>query len=326
VEQKYKRIEDLDQKIKSISLPYQEWKTLFLVTEDTSVAEIIEVLKVDADAVQKSIDSLEGKGLIEKFSGEAQEAAVEEEKPVVPDIEEIDLKEEEIEEPPFEDETKIQVSEVEEEPAEIEEPVMEESLDLEEKAELEEEKPEDEETSMPELTEEEDFTAGLQIDEKQEAETIAEEAPTISEDEIVPEIDDIAAEKEEPAAPDTETKVDSSKKSIIVIDDSIVIRKMIEIALEDEDFNILNATSGKDGMEVIEKEKPNLVILDMMLPDMSGIDVLKKIKDSNDVPVIMLSGKDSPQLVENAKEIGVNDFLPKPFKDEELVEKVKALV
>ena len=101
---------------------------------------------------------------------------------------------------------------------------------------------------------------------------------------------------------------------------------MIEIALEDEDYNIVTAISGKEGLEMIEKEKPNLVILDMMLPDMNGIEVLKTIKTEKKLPVIMLSGKDSPQLIETAKEVGVDDFLPKPFRDEELVEKVKTLI
>jgi DNA-binding response OmpR family regulator len=112
----------------------------------------------------------------------------------------------------------------------------------------------------------------------------------------------------------------------MIIDDSLVIRKMIEIALEEENYHLINATSGKEGMDSFEKDKPDLIILDMMLPDMNGIDLLKKIKEKSDTPVIMLSGKDSPQLVENAKEVGVSDFLPKPFKDEELVEKVKNLI
>jgi DNA-binding response OmpR family regulator len=59
---------------------------------------------------------------------------------------------------------------------------------------------------------------------------------------------------------------------------------------------------------------------------MSGIEVLKTIKTEKNLPVIMLSGKDSPQLIESAREVGVDDFLPKPFRDEELVEKVKTLV
>ena len=101
---------------------------------------------------------------------------------------------------------------------------------------------------------------------------------------------------------------------------------MIEIALEEEDYQIVTAVSGKEGMDLMAKNDPNLIILDMMLPDMQGIEVLKSIKETKKTPVIMLSGKDSPQLIENAKEIGVEDFLPKPFRDEELVEKVKSLL
>jgi CheY-like chemotaxis protein len=150
----------------------------------------------------------------------------------------------------------------------------------------------------------------------------------ISEEALMGEITSEAGQVTEatPPAKQEEIVSGSGAKTIMVIDDSIVIRKMIEIALEDEDFRILSATSGKDGMEAVERENPDLIILDMLLPDMNGIDVLKKIKETRDLPVIMLSGKDSPQLVENAKEAGVNDFLPKPFKDEELVEKVKTLI
>lgn len=329
MEQKYKRIENLDEKIKNISLPYMDWKVLFMVTEDSSVADIVDFLKEESDVVKSSLDSLEGKELIEKFTGEIPVAASEEEKQATAKIEEIDFKEEEFDEAPIEDETKIQVSEVVEDSQKSEDELVGDDLDFDEKTGLEDETPEDDETIMPELKEEDADEEDLQSVTEPEAKAAAEDTTEskVSEGELVPEMDTLTTEPAaEPAKPDEETQIDSSKQSIMVIDDSIVIRKMIEIALEDEDFNIFSATTGKEGMEAIEKDKPDLVILDMMLPDMSGIDVLKKIKDSKDLPVIMLSGKDSPQLVENAKEMGVNDFLPKPFKDDELVEKVKSLV
>ncbi len=327
MEQKYKRIENLDEKIKNISLPYMEWKVLFLVNEGNSVAEVVDLLKEESDVVQRNFDSLEQKQLIE-ISAEQEQVVAEEETPAGEEIEEIDLKEEEFLDASIEDETKIQVTEVEEESAEDQDELISDSLDFGENADLEEE-PEDTETSMPDLVEEDGDSEDMESLTSAETETAVEESidSIVSEDELVPGMDALGATQ--PAAPEkpsAETDIDSSKKSIMVIDDSIVIRKMIEIALEDEDYNILNATSGKEGMEAIEKNKPDLVILDMMLPDMSGIDVLKKIKDSNDIPVIMLSGKDSPQLIENAKELGVKDFLPKPFKDEELVEKVTTLI
>ena len=118
----------------------------------------------------------------------------------------------------------------------------------------------------------------------------------------------------------------SGYKKILVIDDSLVIRKMVEIALEEEEFIIETAVSGKDGLEVMDQTNPDLVILDMMLPDINGIEILKTIKASKGIPVIMLSGKDSPQMIETAKNEGAAEFLPKPFKDDELVEKIKKLI
>jgi len=106
----------------------------------------------------------------------------------------------------------------------------------------------------------------------------------------------------------------------MVIDDSIVIRKMVEIALEDGDYNIVTSNSGKDGLKLLDEENPDLVIVDMTLPDMNGIDLLKTVKASKGIPVIMLSGKDAPQLIESAKNEGADDFLPKPFRDDEFLQ------
>ncbi len=125
------------------------------------------------------------------------------------------------------------------------------------------------------------------------------------------------------AEPETES---TGRKSVLVIDDSIVIRKMVEIALEDEDYLIHTAVSGKDGLDKIDHLNPSLIILDLMLPDINGIDILKTVKASRKTPVIMLSGKDSPQMVEKAKETGADAFLPKPFKDDELIEKINSLI
>jgi len=130
---------------------------------------------------------------------------------------------------------------------------------------------------------------------------------------------------EQPAVPEPPASTEDHK-TILVIDDSLVIRKMVEIALEDEDFIIETAVSGKEGLDKLDSVNPALVILDMMLPDINGIEILKTIKASKGIPVIMLSGKDSPQMVENAKKEGAEEFLPKPFKDDDLVEKVKLLV
>jgi len=129
---------------------------------------------------------------------------------------------------------------------------------------------------------------------------------------------------EEP--PLEEPPAKTGKKTILVVDDSIVIRKMVEIALEEENYNLQTAVSGKEGLDKLDSTKPDLVILDLMLPDINGIDILKAVKAGHKIPVIMLSGKDSPQMVEKAKTAGADAFLPKPFKDEELREQIKTLI
>jgi CheY-like chemotaxis protein len=342
VKQLYKRVENIDEKVKNASLPYLQWKILFLIGEHSDATEISSLLGEDVSKINDLLASLESDGFIEivqavkeeSTAGEKKEKAEEPglgdelliEENLVSDQEEniVDESEEQA------DEQKPAASAAEEpKAAESKKDIVEVNTDfltedmipVDEADKIKKREAATETDSSDEFdaadvseSETEDFDLGLDIDEdNQEQEAVAE-----------------VTQKEEPAAADgtadEEIISDISKKTIIVIDDSIVIRKMIEIALEDEDFNIITAISGKEGLEIIEARKPNLVILDMMLPDMNGIDVLKAIKGSQKIPVIMLSGKDSPQLIESAKEVGVDDFLPKPFRDEDLVGKVKNLV
>jgi CheY-like chemotaxis protein len=315
VEQFYKKVDNIDDKVKEANMPYMQWKVLFLVGENTSAEEISSLLGEDISAVEEILASLESKALIEK----AEEAKAEAEAEKQP---------EDVTTPLIGDELLMEEEEV--------------ISQVDEQLEASASKPEEEDV-IPELEEtvpesKEEFS--LEPEEKTEEETISLDKLTGEEETTPPGIsvpeepETVVAEKPEPAvekpaeveSSDEEIISDSTKKTVMIIDDSIVIRKMIEIALEDEDYNIITAISGKEGLEAIEKEKPNLVILDMMLPDMNGIEVLKTIKTEKKLPVIMLSGKDSPQLIETAKEVGVDDFLPKPFRDEELVEKVKTLI
>ncbi len=315
MEQFYKKVDNIDDKVKEANMPYMQWKVLFLVGENTSAEEISSLLGEDISAVEEILASLESKALIEK----AEEAKAEAEAEKQP---------EDVTTPLIGDELLMEEEEV--------------ISQVDEHLEASASKPEEEDV-IPELEEtvpesKEEFS--LEPEEKTEEETISLDKLTGEEETTPPGIsvpeepETVVAEKPEPAvekpaeveSSDEEIISDSTKKTVMIIDDSIVIRKMIEIALEDEDYNIVTAISGKEGLETIEKEKPNLVILDMMLPDMNGIEVLKTIKTEKKLPVIMLSGKDSPQLIETAKEVGVDDFLPKPFRDEELVEKVKTLI
>ncbi len=118
----------------------------------------------------------------------------------------------------------------------------------------------------------------------------------------------------------------SPQKTILVVDDSIVIRKMVEIALENENYNVVSVATGKEAFNFLDSKDPDLVILDIMLPDVNGLDILKVIKTKKNIPVVMLSAKDTPKETAKAKELGANDFIPKPFRDEELVNKIHELI
>jgi len=354
VDKQYNRVDNLDELIRSVKLPYLAWKVLFMVNKNTRIEEVGEVLEADDDAVSAAVSKLVEKGLIrpadEEDKEEAETAPAEEETEPIAEEPVEEAVEEEVEEP----------AEAEEEPAFAEEEEATESA----AAEVEEESAEDEgEEALDELiaeAEEEGLGEETAEEEPQaEAAEVAEEESTeeeaAGEDEEKIEInipeddaqDDISQEmefnfnlsdeeeagggeaevaEEEPPA-EEEPEVDTSDyKKILVIDDSLVIRKMVEIALEEEELKIETAVSGKEGLDIIDRLNPDLVILDMMLPDINGIEILKTIKASKGIPVIMLSGKDSPQMIENAKAEGAEEFLPKPFKDDDLVDKVKKLI
>ena len=348
MEQKYKRVENLDTKIKDISLPYVEWKVLFLTAEDTSQDELGELIKENSEEISAALKSLEGKGLIELAESLTEKDSSDEEAPPEEQVEleqefedlapsestdqegELTAESELLEGDEIEKEETLDIaSEIKEETEELEDVAKQYEESLSQQEEEIEATESDKEAEASEFFKELDTSIESQEEVGQDLAGMISETETQEEEETEVETSDetMVEESEEIESPDQEEFIsDVSRQSILVIDDSIVIRKMIEIALEEEDYRIITASSGAEGMEVIEKENPNLIILDMILPDMNGIEVLKKIKAEHKSPVIMLSGKDAPQLVESAKEVGVEDFLPKPFRDEELVEKIKNLL
>ena len=355
--EKYKRIQDVEEKIHTVKLPYNAWKVFFLIDNEVSVPQISEYLEEDVSVVNEGLERLLKEGLVEGIAGEEEETQpeelVEEEADFDISMDTEDTEEEsepEVESEFFEEHLNSDLSDLDlEEPTETEaEPDIELSEEMPDftddlisvvEEEEEEKQPEDE--SLDEL-----LSENLDIDEEVEMDLdtgqVEVEEPQIDiegvEEEQEGDFDvsnldvDFAEEVSEEPAPAPEKPEEKPKeektgaKTVLVIDDSIVIRKMVEIALEDENFSIATAVSGKDGLAMMDEKNPDLIILDLMLPDINGIDLLKTVKASKGIPVIMLSGKDSPQMVEKARAEGADAFLPKPFKDDELVEKIKELI
>ncbi len=116
------------------------------------------------------------------------------------------------------------------------------------------------------------------------------------------------------------------KQKILVVDDETSIVEFIEINLKRSNFDVLKAYTGTDGLLLLESEKPDLMVLDLMLPDMTGFDVCKKARLFSDVPIIILTAKgdDYDKIV--GLESGADDYMVKPFNPWELIARIQAIL
>ena len=119
-------------------------------------------------------------------------------------------------------------------------------------------------------------------------------------------------------------KLDPNKKTILVVDDEKPIIDILVYNLNKEGYNTLEATDGQMGLDVALEEKPDLVLLDIMLPKIDGLTVCKKIKQSYNVPILMISAKDEEVDKIVGLELGADDYITKPFSVRELMARVKA--
>lgn len=113
-------------------------------------------------------------------------------------------------------------------------------------------------------------------------------------------------------------------KTILIVDDEKPISDIIKFNLSKEGYQILTAYDGREALTVFEAEQPDLLILDLMLPELDGLEVAKHIRKTSNVPIIMLSAKDSEFDKVIGLEIGADDYVTKPFSNRELLARVKA--
>jgi two-component system, OmpR family, KDP operon response regulator KdpE len=116
----------------------------------------------------------------------------------------------------------------------------------------------------------------------------------------------------------------SVKNTIVIIDDETQIRKILSIALEAEEYKVIEADNGKDGIVQVATSHPQLVILDLGLPDRDGFSVIKELRTWTAVPVIILSVRNSEEDIVKALDLGADDYLTKPFNTSELLARIRA--
>lgn len=118
----------------------------------------------------------------------------------------------------------------------------------------------------------------------------------------------------------------TDNKKILVVEDEAKISEVVAAYLEKEGFNVKVTASGRDALELAAREKPDLVVLDLMLPDLSGQEVCGELRKSSDVPIIMLTALSSEEDKINGLAIGADDYLTKPFSPRELVARVRSVL
>jgi len=119
------------------------------------------------------------------------------------------------------------------------------------------------------------------------------------------------------------------KERILVIDDDASILKLVSDVLTEEGFSVITASCGEEGIKKVHRSKPNLIILDLRLPDMNGFQIcqtLKKDKNVSDIPIIMLTVKSTKSSTVAGLEMGADDYIVKPFNQEELIARVKTVL
>ncbi|EGW41356.1 response regulator [Desulfosporosinus sp. OT] len=113
---------------------------------------------------------------------------------------------------------------------------------------------------------------------------------------------------------------------IILVDDEQEILTLVRDYLSREGFNVLTAINGLEGIELIEREKPDLVLLDWMLPGMSGLEICKHLRETSTIPIIMLTAKSEEIDRVLGLEFGADDYIVKPFSLRELAARIKTVL
>lgn len=117
------------------------------------------------------------------------------------------------------------------------------------------------------------------------------------------------------------------KKKILIFDDDESIVDVLTIILDEAGYRVKSATEGKEALEITKKEKPNLILLDILMSGMNGKEFkqsLKEIKGADDIPIIVISA--NSQTEEISEEIGAVDFITKPFEIDEVLGKIANIV
>ena len=115
-------------------------------------------------------------------------------------------------------------------------------------------------------------------------------------------------------------------QTVLVVEDESSIASFVALYLKNAGYSVRTAATGAEGLAQVESERPDLIVLDLMLPDVDGIEVCRRIRKDSDVPILMLTARDEDVDKIIGLEVGADDYLTKPFNPRELVARVKSVL
>jgi two-component system KDP operon response regulator KdpE len=118
----------------------------------------------------------------------------------------------------------------------------------------------------------------------------------------------------------------STRPLVLVADDEPRITKLVSIALTEEGFRVVTANGGEDALARAEEVRPDIVLLDIVMPDLDGIEVMRRLHELRPVPVILLTAKGSAADKAKGLDLGADDYIAKPFHPDELAARVRAVI
>ena len=116
------------------------------------------------------------------------------------------------------------------------------------------------------------------------------------------------------------------KERILIVDDELSILKFVRSNLEDRGYKVISATNGEEALHIIERELPDLIILDVMMPQMDGFEVCRRLRQWSQIPIIMLSARGDEKDKVKCLDLGADDYIVKPFGTSELIARISAVL
>ena len=105
---------------------------------------------------------------------------------------------------------------------------------------------------------------------------------------------------------------------VLAVDDEAGILKLLKLELAEQGFRVVTASSGEEALKVAEQQRPDIVLLDILVPDITGLEVMRVLRDKSNAPVILVTAKDSDSDKVRGLELGADDYIVKPFSPDEL--------